>query len=308
VSTPRYAFMDDRIVPWEEATVHVSSVGFKFGSAVFEGIRGYWNAARGQMYLFRLADHLRRLVYSQTFMRFEPMVEPAAVERGIIALLRANEAREDVHIMATVYVSGPGGPGVCAPTGLSITAAPRRDIPWVEDGCRVQVSSWRRVPDQAMPMRVKCNANYQNGRLAAVQARCDGYDAALLLNTRGKVAEGPGMCFFMFRDGRAVTPDTSSDILESVTRSTVIELLRASGIEVEEREVDRSELVAAEEAFFCGTAWEITPVVAIDGLALGSGVVGPRVQALQRDYFARVRGEVDAAAEWRTAVYDHDLS
>lgn len=304
MSTPRYAFMNDRVVPWEEATVHVASVGFKFGTAVFEGIRGYWNAGREQMYLFRMPEHLQRLVYSQTFMRFEPRVDPGLVEQGVVALLRANEFREDVHIMATAYVSGPGGPGTCTPTGLAITAGPRRDIPWTERGCRVQVSSWQRVPDRAMPMRVKCNANYQNGRLAALQANADGYDTALLLNGSGKVAEGPGMCFFMFRDGRAVTPTTTSDILESITRETVIELLTEAGVEVVERDIDRSELVAADEAFFCGTAWEVTPIVTIDGLPVGAGVVGEQVRTLQQTYFARVRGEVEAGSQWRMPVYE----
>ena len=155
-----------------------------------------------------------------------------------------------------------------------------------------------------MPVRVKCNANYQNGRLAAVQARADGYDTALLLNSRGKVSEGPGQCFFMVRDGRAITPSTNNDILESITRDSIIQLLpRYCGLEVEERDVDRSELAAAEEAFFCGTAWEVTPILDIDGLAVGTGSIGPIVTRLKDAYFQVTKGEVDDYAEWRMPVY-----
>jgi len=304
VSHPRFAYLDGRVVPWDEARVHVSSVAFKFGTAVFEGIRGYWNPDHEQMYLFRLEDHLERLRYSQTFMRFEQRIDPEQAGAALLELLRANELREDVHIMLTAYVAGGGGPGVSGPVGLAVTAAPRLDIPWGERGCRVQVSSWQRVEDRAMPMRVKCNANYQNGRLATVQARADGYDTALLLNARGKIAEGPGMCFFMLRDGCAVTPTVTSDILESITRDTVLGLLpETCGVECRERDIDRSELVAASEAFFCGTAWEVTPIVAIDGLAVGSGEVGEVVRALRAAYFDLVRGRSAAHPEWRTAVY-----
>ena len=154
-----------------------------------------------------------------------------------------------------------------------------------------------------MPMRVKCNANYQNGRLAGLQAKADGYDTAILLNARGKVSEGPGMCFFIMRDGVASTPHTSSDILESITRSTVLELLQEAGIETRERDIDRSELAAAEEAFFCGTAWEITPVVAIDRLDVGNGKVGSVVRELQDRFFSLARGESTDHPEWRTPVY-----
>lgn len=155
-----------------------------------------------------------------------------------------------------------------------------------------------------MPMRVKCNANYQNGRLAGLQAQADGYDTAILLNARGKVSEGPGMCFFMMRDGVVSTPHTSSDILESITRSTVLELLREAGIETQERDIDRSELAAADEAFFCGTAWEITPVVAIDRLKVGAGEVGSTVRQLQDRFFTIAKGETTDYPEWRTPVYE----
>lgn len=303
---PKYIFLNDEIVPWEDAKVHVSTVAFKFGTAVFEGLRGYWNEDHQQMYLFQMDAHMRRLEYSQKFMRFEQTFDGAYVQEKTIELLRANEFRATVHSMTTVFVEGFGGPAVSAPVGLAITAATRGGPGKLEEGVTAQVSSWARVADNAMPMRVKCNANYQNGRLAGMQARADGYDTAILLNARGKVSEGPGMCLFMMRDGVVSTPHTSSDILESITRSTVIDLLRESGIEVQERDIDRSELAAADEAFFCGTAWEVTPLVAIDRLDVGDGSVGPVVRSLQERFFSVAKGESADHPEWRTPVYASD--
>ncbi len=300
---PKYIFLNDEIVPWEEAKVHVSTVAFKFGTAVFEGLRGYWNEQQKQMYLFQMDAHMHRLEYSQKFMRFERIFDAAYVTEKTIALLRANEFRTTVHARTTVFGDGFGGPTGCGPVGLAITAAPRAEPGLLKNGCTAQVSSWQRVADNAMPMRVKCNANYQNGRLAGLQAKADGYDTAILLNTRGRVAEGPGMCFFMIRDGVVSTPHTSSDILESITRSTVLELLREAGVETRERDIDRSELAAAEEAFFCGTAWEITPVVAIDKLKVAAGEVGPVVRELQERFFSIATGESGDHPEWRTPVY-----
>ena len=303
---PKYIFLNDEIVPWEDAKVHVSTVAFKFGTAVFEGLRGYWNEDHQQMYLFQMDAHMKRLEYSQKFMRFEQVFGGAYVKEKTIELLRANEFRATVHSMATVFVEGFGGPAVSGPVGLAITAATRGGPGQLEEGCTAQVSSWQRVADNAMPMRVKCNANYQNGRLAGMQARADGYDTAILLNVRGKVSEGPGMCFFMMRDGVASTPHTSSDILESITRSTAIDLLRESGVEVQERDIDRSELAAADEAFFCGTAWEVTPVTAIDRLKVGDGEVGSVVRGLQERFFSVAKGESADHPEWRTPVYATD--
>ena len=301
----KYVFFNGEIVPHDEAKVHVSTTAFKFGAAVFEGVRGYWNAQHEQLYLFRMPEHMQRLVFSQRVMRFEEIIDAEYVSDKTIELIRANEVRETLHLVPTVFVNGRGGPETRGPVALSITANPGFTRGFVETGCSVQVSSWQRVPDNAMPVRVKCNANYQNGRLAAVQARDDGYDTALLLNSRGKVSEGPGQCFFMIRDGRAITPSTSNDILESITRDTILRLLpRYCDVEVEERDVDRSELAAAEEAFFCGTAWEVTPIVNIDRIPVGSGEIGPVVRRLKEAFFRVAKGEVDDYADWRMPVYD----
>jgi branched-chain amino acid aminotransferase len=153
-----------------------------------------------------------------------------------------------------------------------------------------------------MPPRIKASANYHAGRLATLQAKTDGYDSAILLTSRGKVSEAAAACLFLVRDGVLATPSRSSDILESITRATVITLARELGIPVEEREVDRSELYIADEVFLCGTGQELVPVTSVDRLAVGRGTPGTITQRLQSAYEAVVRGLTDAHAEWRTPV------
>ena len=165
------------------------------------------------------------------------------------------------------------------------------------------MSSWSRLPDNASPPRIKSTANYHNARLTQLQARADGYDGALMLTQAGRVSEAPIACFFMVRDGRLITPSITSNILESITRDTIITLYREhSGQVCEERDVDRSELYFAEEAFVCGTGQEILPVTAIDKLPVGDGRPGPVTAMLRQCYFDVVRGKVPDHPEWRTIV------
>ena len=172
------------------------------------------------------------------------------------------------------------------------------------NGLKVCVTSWQRTNDNAIPIRVKCGANYQNGRLAGLQAKADGYDSPIFLNRQGTVAEGSGATFFMVRKGKLVTPPVTSDILESITRSTLIEsLCPALGMDVVERDIARTELYVADEAFFCGSGYEITPILSIDRFPLGDGKIGPVTQRLYNAYMAVVRGVDQRFPEWRTPVY-----
>ena len=304
MSAAKYVCMNEEIIPWENAKVHVFSPTVKYATAVFEGIRGYWNEEEEEIYLFKLREHMRRLRYSQSFMRFDEIADGDRLIDRTIELVRVNGFRETIHIRVMVFVDGEGDLGAVGPVGTVITAVPRPLPKKVVDGCSAQVSSWLRIPDQAMPLRVKCNANYNNGRLALMQARADGYDAAILSNTQGKVSEGPSMCFFMVRDGIPVTPSVTSDILESITRDTLLQISREYlDLEPVQREIDRSELYGAEEAFFCGTGWEITPITSIDRLPVGDGRVGPVARRLQEIYFGLAEGNIPDHPEWRTPVY-----
>jgi branched-chain amino acid aminotransferase len=167
------------------------------------------------------------------------------------------------------------------------------------------VSSWVRTSDNAIPIRLKCGANYQNGRLARLQAKADGYDEPIFLNGRGRVAEGTGATLFMLRKGRLCTPGTSNDILESITRTTLIEDLCPTvvGMEVHEREIDRTELYTADEMFLCGSGYEITPVTSVDHFPVGTGEVGPATLAISKAYMSLVRGMDTRHPEWRTPTY-----
>ena len=295
-------YFNGEFVPWTEARVQVFSPLVKYGAGVFEGIRGYWSERRGKMLLFRLREHMERLELSQRIMRFEDVVPGSEMGEATLELVRRNGFRTSVHIRPTVYVDGTGGSAARGPIGTFITAVPRGTPERVRDGCTAQISSWERIDDRAMPPRAKASANYNNARFAAIQAGIDGYDAAILLNRRGKVSEGQGMCVFLIRDRVAVTPSITSGILESITRDTVLTLLRTMGIETQERDVDRSEFFAASEAFFCGTGWEITPINSIDGAPVGAGRPGEITRRLQTAYFDLVTGVSDDRPEWISEV------
>lgn len=299
-----FIYFDGKIQPWEEARVHVFTPLNKYGVGVFEGVRGYWNAEQEQLFTFRMKEHMRRLELSQIAMRYDTVVDAKTIGDQVVEVIRANNFRETVHARAMVYIDGLGEMDAAGPVALTITAVPRPLPKKVAVGCKVQVSSWQRISDRAMPPRIKANANYQNARLAIMQATHDGYDTALFLNDRGKVSEGPGMCLFMLRDGIPVTPTVTSDILESITRDTILQLLEERlGKHPIEREIDRSELIAAEELFFCGTGWEITPIINVDGFTIGSGTPGPLTKELQTVYFDTVHSRIADYRDWCRPVY-----
>lgn len=292
------------LVPYEAATVHLMSAAMRYGLNVFEGLRAYWNPKEEQLYIFRLEEHLERLAQSMKLLRFAPEVEVEAVGDAIVTLLRTHGHRENCHIRATAYLAEASEHHVAGPVSWMVYAGARPRSAKVESGIRAQISSWRRLSDNAMPPRIKCGANYANARLARFQARADGYDDAVMLNEAGKVGEGPGACLFLVRKGRLVTPDQTSGILESITRATVLTLAAENGIAVEERSVDRSELYAADELFFAGSAAEVLPIVALDGLAVGRGAVGPVTRLLQQAYFSATLGDSARDHSWISPVYD----
>jgi len=296
-------WMNGTLVPEPEAKLPVNSAAVFYATNVFEGIRAYWSAADEELYCFRLAEHFARIRESMKMMRFTVPYTDADLYEAVRHILSGNDLREDIHMHLVAYVAGVGLDAT-EPTGLYIN--PRRR-PRVKDneGLKCCVSSWVRTSDNAIPIRLKSGSNYQNGRLATLQAKADGYDGPIFLNGQGHVAEGSGATFFMVRKGQVVTPPLTADILESITRSTLIEDLvpRALGQKVVEREIDRTEIYVAEEAFFCGSGYEITPITSIDRFPLGDGKVGPLTRRLSEAYLNLVRGVDKTHPEWRTAVY-----
>jgi branched-chain amino acid aminotransferase len=296
-------WMNGKLVTQAEAVLPVNSAAVFYATNVFEGLRAYWNETDDQLYCFRLDEHFARFRESMKMMRFTVPYSDADLHAAVKATLTGNAFREDIHMHLVAYVAG-AGMEATSPTGLYIN--PRRRGRIAEDsGLRCCISSWARTSDNAIPIRLKCGANYQNGRLAVLQAKADGYDAPIFLNQLGRVAEGTGATFFMIRKGQIVTPPVTSDILESITRTTLIEKLcpEAIGMQVVEREIARTELYVAEEAFFCGSGYEITPITSVDRFPLGDGHVGAITQKLSTAYMNIVRGTDKRYPEFRTPVY-----
>ena len=293
-------WMNGKVVPGEQAVLPVNSAAVFYATNCFEGLRAYWNADDGEMYGFRLAEHFARLRESMKMMRFSVPYSDVDLYEAVREVIKANEVREDIHMHLVAYVLGTGLDAT-TPTGLYIN--PRRR-PSAPAGLRCCVSSWTRTNDNAIPIRLKSGSNYQNGRLATLQAKADGYDTPILLNQSGTVAEGTGATFFMVRRGVLLTPPLTADILESITRTTLLsDVIPDLRLEVQEREIARTELYVADEAFLCGSGYEITPILSIDRFPLGTGEVGPITKKLSRAYMDLVRGVDKRHSEWRTPVY-----
>ncbi|TAM57592.1 branched-chain amino acid transaminase [bacterium] len=304
--SPEWAWIDGRFVPWAECVLHARAQAIMTGASVFEGIRAYWNPQREQLYVFRLQEHLDRLATSMKIMRMKQAV-PAEMGSASVELLRRNNFRDDVHYMPVAYVGFGEGYGAQTPPvqeGFFITAVTKPPSRALEAGLSVCVSSWQRISDNIMPPRVKAAANYQNSRFALLEARTNGYDYAIFLNSAGKVSEAPGACIFVVRADQVYTPPVTAGILESITRATLIQLFRERmGHSVIEREIDRTELYVADEVFLCGTGMEVTPVIAIDHVSVGLGRPGRWTREIQDLYFRAARGEEATLSHWLTPVY-----
>jgi len=301
---PQYVVFNGEVIEYEKAQIHVMTPCVRYGALVFEGLKAYWNDDYNQLYLFRAFDHSKRLIESAKILRFDHNNSIEYLNATNIKLLKALGFREDLHLRQMLYVDGDGPLDSKGPTALVTVALPRGASEKTETGLHLAVSSWVRIDDRSMPPRIKAAANYQNGRLAKLQAKADGYDNALLLNMNGKVSEGPGACFFMVKNGRLITPLTTSGILESITRDTLIQIARNDlGYVVEEREIDRTELYLADEAFLCGSGAEITPVISIDRHILGNGNIGSITFELKNHYLNITCGKVSEYSNWLTPVY-----
>ncbi len=300
---PQLMVQNGKFIDYEDALVHVMSPAMKYGFSVFEGVRAYWNDRDNQLYVFRMRDHTDRLFQSMKLLRFQPTFDKDEIDRLTLELLRQNEIKSSGAVRVCAYVDGRGEQESRSPIGYVISATAKgRDTAIVEKGIRAQVSSWIRIADNSMPPRIKTAANYVNTSLARVQATHDGYGDAILLNQAGKVSEASGSTLFMVRRGKVVTPDLTSAVLESITRDTILQLAVQAGFEIEEREVEKTELYAAEEIFFCGSAAEVKPVIDVDGMIIGTGEPGPITRHLQNDYFAAVSGARADNKGWLTPV------
>ena len=301
-----FYFMDGQYVEASKAMIPVRTHAFLYGTAVFEGIRAYWNEEEKQLYAFRVPEHYERLLRSAKIMC---MKSPYTVEEHCEItkkLLAKNNYKADCYMRPTLYKSAQKvGPGLYDNIdSYALITNKMGDYIDTSKGLKVCVSSWRRNSDNAIPPRAKVAGSYANAALIKTDAHNMGFDDAIVLDEAGQVTEGSAMNMFLVQNGKLVTTMKTDNILVGVTRNTIIELARdVLGIETEERAIDRTELYISDEAFYCGTGAQVSPIVSVDNRELGDGHVGPISKELQKLYFDVVKGRVPKYKKWCMPVY-----
>jgi len=306
MATPTYAFVNDRIVPYSEAKVGVLTHALNYGTAVFGGIRGYWNEDEKQLFIFRPYDHFHRFLESTKLLCMElPHTEESLV-KALADLLHAEQLKGDVYVRPLAFY-GDEVIGVrlhnLTPI-VSMVTVPFGRYVEKEEGAHVTVSSWRRIDDNVIPARGKIAGGYVNSAFAKTDAQRSGFDEAILLNQDGHISEGSAENIFVLRKGKICTPPVTDNILEGITRNSIMTLLRDElGMEVVERSIDRTELFLADEAFMVATGAQIVAMIRIDHRPIGSGKMGAVTQKLRDLYFDVVRGRVPKYRQWCYPVY-----
>lgn len=301
----KHAFFEGKIVPLGEAKINIATHGFLYGTAVFSGMRAYWNEEKKGLYLFRPYDHFRRLLDSARMMAMEVPYDEEGLIQLTIDLLKTDNYQQDVYLRPTIYKADMGI-GVRLHNlrdELSIFTAAYEPYVKNDTNSHVTVSSWRRVDDNAIPARSKVAGAYVNSALAKTDANRAGFDEALVLTSEGHISEGSAMNVFMVRNGTLYTPPLTDNILEGVTRRSVIEVAQKElGLEVVERSIDRTEILIADEVFLTGSAAQVVAVTKIDYRPIGSGVMGPITSKLRDIYEDIVRARNSKYANWNVIV------
>jgi branched-chain amino acid aminotransferase len=301
-----YAFFKKEIVPLSEAKIGIMTHAFNYGTGVFEGIRGNYNEEEDQVYVFRVQEHFARLRKSCKIMRIEFPYEDEELISITTKLVEMSDLHEDVYIRPLAYKSAEvlGVRLHDLEDDFLIFVAPFGPYLDLEKGARCQTSSWRRVADTGIPARAKITGIYANSALAKTEAQLNGFDEAIMLDERGHISEGSGENIFVVMDGKIITPPPSSDILVGITRETVMTLAQEElGVEVIERDIDRTELYTADECFMTGTAAHVTPVVELDRRPIGEGKMGSVARELVSLYFDIIKGKNPKYAHWCTPCY-----
>jgi branched-chain amino acid aminotransferase len=278
---------------------------FLYGTAVFEGIRAYWNPDEKQMYALRVKEHIVRLRNSCKIMLMAEVPSVEEFSEIVLEVIRRNRFDEDAYCRPSVYKSTEAiGVKLHGLThDFYVLAIPMGDYIDTEKGIPTGTVSWRRTSDVSMPSRSKITGSYVNPAFSKTEAMLNGFDEAIVLTAEGHVSEGSAENLFIVRNGVLITPSVSEDILEGITRAGIIELAAYLGIPVKERQIDRSELYIADEVFLCGTGAQVSPVASVDHRAVGEGRVGPISKQISKTYFDAVRGRLPAFRHWVTPVY-----
>jgi branched-chain amino acid aminotransferase len=299
-----YAFFQGRIVPFADAKISIGTHTVQYGTGAFAGIRGYLDEDGRTINIFRLPDHAQRLLNSSRLLRAELPFDRDSLAATIVSLVESNAPRGDVYPRPFVYKPAVQLTPRLRGLGdeLAIYMLSMGDYLKLDRGQRAVVSSWFRIPDNAIPSRGKLIGAYVNSAFAKDEAEEKGADEAIMLNTTGKVAEGSGCNLFIVRNETLITPPITGDILEGITRRSLLRMAADAGIRTEEREIDRTELYVADEAFFCGTGVQVAWIEAIDGRPVGNGQLGPITTHLRTMFFDTVRGRSTRYADWITRV------
>ncbi len=301
----KHAFFEGKIVPLADAKINIATHGFLYGTAVFGGIRGYWNEERKRLFVFRPYDHYRRLLHSARMMSMQTSYDEESLIQLTLEVLRTDNYQQDVYMRPTFYK---------ADMGIGVRLHDLKDefclftMPYEkyvknDTNAHVTISSWRRIDDNMIPARGKVAGAYVNSALIKTDANRAGFDEALVLDQNGHISEGSAMNIFMIRDGVVITPPVTDNILEGITRKSVMDLAcKELGLQVVERSIDRTEVFICEELFMTGTAAQIMAVTKIDNRPVGAGVMGPITTKLRTLYDDVLRAKNPKYANWNVEV------
>ncbi|MFQ5944995.1 MAG: branched-chain amino acid transaminase [Anaerolineae bacterium] len=302
----KFAFFKGKVVPIEEAKVSIMAHAVNYGTGVFAGIRAYWNEEEEQLFVLHIRKHYERFQRSCKIMLMDLPYSIDDYVQITRDLLRREGFRQDTYIRPLAYKSSElvGVRLHDLDADFSLFTTPLGSYIANEEDAKAGVSSWHRLDDNAIPARAKITGGYANSALIKTEAMLNGYDEAIVTTRDGHISEGSAENLFLIRDGVLVTPPISDDILEGITRDSMIQLASEElGIETEARHIDRSELYLAEEAFFCGTGVQVVAITEIDHRPVGDGVMGPVVGRLRELYFNIARGKIPRYRHWLTPVY-----
>lgn len=306
MTLPSHVFFRGRVVPYAEARVGVMTHALNYGTACFAGLRGYWNPKESELFVFRPAEHFERFLDSARLLDMALPYTPETLTEALVELLRAELYREDCYVRPLAFYADESiGVRLHNLTPeVSIVAIPYGRYLENDEGLHATISSWRRVDDTMIPPRGKIAGAYVNSAFAKTDAQRAGFDEAIVLNQDGHVSEASAANFFLVRRGTGITPPVTDNVLEGITRRSVIELLsKELGVPVVERSIDRSEIPLADEVFLCGTGVQIAAVTRVDHRPIGAGRMGPVVSALRTLFFEVVRGTRPEYRHWCHPVY-----
>lgn len=303
----RFAFFKGSIVPMESAKVSIMTHALNYGTGAFGGMRAYWNDTDEELYLFRPHDHFRRLLTSAKMLMIDLPYTEEDLTNITIQLLQKEGFRQDTYLRPLIYKSAEViGVRLHDLEGdFAMFALPFGSYVSNEEGTKVGFSSWRRISDNTIPARGKFTGAYINSAFIKTEAMLNGFDEALVIDESGHVAEGSAENVFIVRDGKVITPPVNANILEGITRRTVMHLMHEEmGMTIEERSIDRTEFWVCDEAFFCGTGVQIAAITDVDHRPVGTGKMGPIVRELRDLYFGLVRGQNPKyKSQWNLPVY-----